>query len=179
MMEAFGLECRPASDDELIRLAEEVGLNGRQVKKDLHSEAVSKAFDADVDEMHRSGVNFLSLLIRNRDGQEVIKGEIFTAKPFEMIIDDLAPGLPKRSPADILEYVEHHRALTPAHEIAEVFRIPDEDARHRLERLAKAGLLTSHTFDGIGAWRWADKRLEKLPMDLVKVSHVPPEVQGE
>src|SRR5881409_4426993 len=67
----------------------------------------------------------------------------------------------------------------PAHEIAEVFRIPDEDARHRLERLAKAGLLTSHTFDGIGAWRWADKRLEKLPMDLVKVSHVPPEVQVE
>jgi len=76
-MEAFGLECRPATDDELIRLAEEVGLNGRQVKKDLHSEAVAKAFDADVDEMHRSGVNFLSLLIRNRDGQEVIKGEIF------------------------------------------------------------------------------------------------------
>src|SRR5437867_4917174 len=74
MMEAFGLECRPATDDELIRLAEEVGLNGSQVKKDLHSEAVAKAFDADVDEMHRSGVNFLSLLIRNRDGQEVIKG---------------------------------------------------------------------------------------------------------
>jgi len=33
MMEAFGLECRPATDDELIRLAEEVGLNGSQVKK--------------------------------------------------------------------------------------------------------------------------------------------------
>src|SRR2546428_5835026 len=67
----------------------------------------------------------------------------------------------------------------PAHEIAEVFQIPDEDAARRLERLAKAGLLTSHTFDGIGAWRWADKRLEKLPMDLVKGSHVPPEVQVE
>jgi len=179
MMEAFGLECRPATDDELIRLAEEVGLNGSQVKKDLHSEAVAKAFDADVDEMHRSGVNFLSLLIRNRDGQEVIKGEIFTAKPFEMIIDDLAPGLPKRSPADILEYAEPHDALTPAHEIAEVFRIPDSDAHRRLEELAAGGLLAAHAFDGIAAWRWAAKKMEKLPLELVKISHVPPEVQVE
>src|SRR5438876_8815256 len=179
MMEAFGLECRPASDDELIRLAEEVGLNGSQVKKDLHSEAVAKAFDADVDEMHRSGVNFLSLLIRNRDGRQVIKGEIFTAKPFETIIDDLSPGLPKRSPADILEYAEHHRTLSPAHEIAEVFRIPDADAHRRLEELAAGGLLTAHAFDGIAAWRWADKKIEKIPLELVKVSHVPPEVQVE
>ncbi len=179
MMEAFGLECRPATDDELLRLAEEVGLDGSRMREASHTEEVAKALDADIHEMHQSGVNFLSLLIRNRDGRQVVKGETFTAKPFETIIDDLAPGLPKRSPADILEYVEHHRALMPAHEIAEVFQIPDEDAARRLESLAKAGLLTSHTFDGIGAWRWADKRLEKLPMDLVKVSHVPPEVQVE
>src|SRR5947208_7550095 len=57
MMEAFGLECRPAADDELIRLAEEVGLNGTHGKKDFHAEAVAKAFDADVDEMHQSGAN--------------------------------------------------------------------------------------------------------------------------
>src|SRR5207245_8023960 len=120
MMEAYALECRPATDDELIRLAEEVRLDGSRVRKDSHSGVIAKAFDADVDEMHRSGVNFLSLLIRNRDGRQVIKGEIFTAKPFETIIDDLSPGLPKRSPADILEYAEHHRTLSPAHEIAEV-----------------------------------------------------------
>src|SRR2546430_8270709 len=129
--------------------------------------------------MHRSGVNFLSLLIRNRDGRQVVKGEVFTAKPFETIIDDLVPGLPKRSPADILEYVEHHRALTPAHEIAEVFRIPDGDANHRLEKLAAGGLLTAHAFDGIAAWHWAAQKMEKLPLELVKISHVPPEVQVE
>ena len=179
MMEAFGLECRPATDDELIRLAQDVGLDGSRLKNDFRSEAVAKALDVDIDEMHRSGVNFLSLLVRNRDGRQVIKGEIFTAKPFETIIDDLAPGLPKRSPADILEYVEHHGALTPAHEIAEVFRIPDADAHHRLEKLAAGELLTGHTFDGIAAWRWAAKKLEKLPLELVKVSHVPAEVQVE
>ena len=179
MMEAYALECRPATDDELIRLAEEVRLDGSRVRKDSHSGVVAKAFDADVDEMHRSGVNFLSLLIRNRDGRQVIKGEIFTAKPFETIIDDLSPGLPKRSPADILEYAEHHRTLSPAHEIAEVFRIPDADAHRRLEELAAGGLLTAHAFDGIAAWRWADKKIEKIPLELVKVSHVPPEVQVE
>jgi len=44
MMEAFGLECRPATDDELIRLAEEVGLNGSQVKKDFQSEGSRRPF---------------------------------------------------------------------------------------------------------------------------------------
>jgi len=179
MMEAFGFECRAATDDEIISLAEEIGLDGRRLRKDSHSKAVAKVLDVDREEMHRSGVNFLSLLVRNRDGRQVIEGEIFTAKPFETIIDDLAPGLPKRSPADILEYMEHHRALTPAHEIAEVFRIPDADAHHRLEKLAAEGLLTAHAFDGIAAWRWADKKMEKLPLELVKVSHVPPEVQVE
>ncbi len=179
MMEAFGLECRPATDDELIRLAEEVHLDGSRLRQDFHSEAVAKALGADIDEMHQSAVNFLSLMVRDRNGRQVVKGEIFTAKPFETIIDELAPGLPKRSPADILEYVEHHRALTPAHEIAEVFRIPDEDADVRLEKLAAAGLLTAHAFDGIATWRWADKKMEKLPMELVKVSHVPPDVQIE
>src|SRR3989442_5985372 len=168
MMEAFGLECRPATDDELIRLAEEVGLDGNRLRKAFHTDEVAKALDADIHEMHHSGVNFLSLLIRNRDGRQVVKGEIFTAKPFEAIVDDLAPGLPKRSPADILEYVEHHRALMPAHEIAEVFRIPDEDARHRLERLAAAGLLTARTFDGITALGWADKKNEKVPMVILE-----------
>jgi arsenite methyltransferase len=179
MMEAFGLECRKSTDDELIRLAKEAGLDGSRLRKDLDTEEVANALEADIHEMHQTGVNFLSLLVRSRDGREVVKGEIFTAGPFETIIDDLAPGLPKRSPADILEYVEHHRTFMPAHEIAEVFRIPDEDAGRRLETLAKAGLLTPHTFDDIAAWRWADKKMEKLPMDLVKVSHVPPEVQVE
>src|SRR2546428_10499654 len=149
MMEAFGLECRPATEDELIRLAEEVGLDGSRVRNDCQSERVARALDADVDEMHRSGVNFLSLLIRNGDGRQVVKGEVFTAKPFETIIDALAPALPKRSPADILEYAEHHRALAPAHEIAEVFRIPEEDAHRRLEKLAAGGALTAPPLDGV------------------------------
>jgi len=179
MLEAFALECRPASDEELVGLASEVGLDGGLLQTDMNSEEVGRAFEADRLEMQDSGINFLSLLIRSREGKAVVKSELFTAKPFETIIDDLVPGLPKRSPADILEYVEHHRCLTPAHEIAEVFRIPDEDATARIEKLAAAGLLTSHAFEGIAAWRWADKKIDRLPMEIVRVSHVPPEVQVE
>jgi SAM-dependent methyltransferase/predicted DsbA family dithiol-disulfide isomerase len=177
MIEAFALECRPATDEELVRLATEARLDADRLRRDIVSEEVSKAFEADREEMRASGVNFLSLLIRNGKGEQVVKGETFTAKPFETIIDDLVPGLPKRSPADILEYVEHHRGLTPAHEIAEVFRIPEADAHDRLGKLAASGVLTAREFDGIPAWQWADQAVETLPMDLVRVSHVPPEVQ--
>ncbi len=179
MMEGFGLECRPATHDTILALAAEVGLDAERIRRDVHSEAVEKAFAADREEMAHSGVNFLSLLIRNREGTKVIKGETFTARPFEDIVDELSPGLPKRSPADILEYLEHHRDLTPAHEIAEVFRISDEDAADRLRALVAAGLLNSHDFGGIPVWGWAGRRMERLPMDLVRVSHVPPEVQVE
>lgn len=177
MLEAFALECRPATDEELVRLASEVGLDAGLLKTDMRSEEVERGFEADRREMQDSGANFLSLLIRNREGKAVVKSEMFAAKPFETIIDDLVPGLPKRSPADIVEYVEHQRGLTLAHEIAEVFRIPDEDAAARLEKLTSAGLLTAHAFEGIAAWRWADKKLDKLPMDIVRISHVPPELQ--
>ena len=179
LMEGFGLECRPATEETLLGLAADVGLDADRIRRDLHSDAVEKAFAADCEEMAGSGANFLSLLIRNRHGEKVVKGETFTAKPFEEIIDRLAPGLPKRSPADILEYVEHHGDRTPAHEIAEVFRISDADAVDRMARLAGAGLLAKHDFGGIAVWRWAGKGMEKLPLDVVKVSHVPPEVQVE
>jgi len=179
LMEGFGLECRPATEETLLALAAEVGLDAARLREDMASEAVAKAFAADREEMHRSGVNFLSLLIRNRQGEAVVKGEAFTATPFEEIVDRLAPGLPKRSPADILEYVEHHRGLTTAHEIAEVFRVPDADAAERLRKLASAGMLRGGGLDGTEAWRWAGASVEAYPLDVVRTSHVPPEIQIE
>lgn len=177
MMEAFMVECRPATDETLLGLATEVGLDAERLKVEMASAEAVTAFEEDRDEMARSGVNYLSLMIRNREGASEVKGELFTAKPFEGIIDRLAPGLPKRSPADVLEYIDHHRALTSAHEIAEVFRIPEPDARDRLMKLASAGILTTYERDAGTFWRWAGKQVDRLPLELVKVSHVPPEVQ--
>src|SRR5438046_8485403 len=129
--------------------------------------------------MLRHHANFDALLVRDRERHMEMKGATFAAKPFEEIVDRLAPGHTKRSPADILEYLEHHKDLTPAHEIASVFRIPGEDAERRLSALERAKLLTRHRFDGIETWQWKGTRAEKLPLEIVKVSHVPPEVQVE
>src|SRR5947207_12688327 len=176
MMKAFGLECLPATEDTLVKLGAEVGLDKDRLRKEMHSPEVEEAFERDREEMLRQHANFDALLVRNREGHTEMKGATFAARPFEEIVDRLAPGLPKRSPADILEYLEHHHDLTPAHEIASVFRIPSKDAEMRLSALERARLLTSHRFDGIETWQWKGTRAEKMPLDIVKVSHVPPEV---
>src|SRR5256885_12543605 len=124
--------------------------------------------------MLRFHANFDALLVRDREGNTETKGATFSAKPFEEIVDRLAPGLPRKSPADILEYLEHYKDLTPAYEIASVFRIPSEDAEIRLSNLERGGLLTRHRFDGIETWQWKGTRVETLPLEIVKVSHVPP-----
>jgi len=174
MMEAFQVECRPATEDEYARLAAEVGLDGERLRQDMKTPAVQKAFEEDQHAMHAAHANFLSLVVRNREGKAVAKGQTFTAGPFEEIVDRLAPGLPKRTPSDILEYVEHHKGLTPAREIAEVFRITEADARTRLDKLAAAGLLKPVASEAGAFWRWGSQKVDKLPLDLVPVSHVIP-----
>src|SRR3990170_3241461 len=55
MMEGFGLECRPATEETLLGLAADVGLDADRIRRDLHSDAVEKAFAADCEEMAGSG----------------------------------------------------------------------------------------------------------------------------
>jgi len=177
LMEAFMVEGQPATPAELARLAAQVGLDGRRLLQEMDSSEVRRAFELDRSAMAQSGVNFLSLAIEANGSREV-RGESFTAAPYEEVIDRLAPGLPKRSPVDILEYLERHQgALIPAHEIAEVFQITEEEAEGRLRRLAEAGLLRSESKVQATFYSLGDAHLDRLPLELVKVSHVPPEVQ--
>src|SRR5947207_15639006 len=179
MMKAFGLECLPATEDTLVKLGAEVGLDKDRLRKEMHSPEVEEAFERDREEMLRQHANFDALLVRDREGHTEMKGATFAAKPFEEIVDRLAPGLPKRSPADILEYLEHHHDLPPAHEIASVFRIPSKDAEMRLSAFERARLLTRHRFAGIETWQRKGTREEKLPLEIVKVANVHPKVQDE
>lgn len=179
LMEAFMVETRPATEEELIALAAEVGLDGDLLGRDMASPEVATAFEEDRQAMKSSGVNFLSLAIEAK-GETVVKGDIFSAEPFEDEIDRLAPRLPKRSPVDIIEYLEKMQGhLVPAHEVAEVFRISEEDAAERLNRLEQAGMLASRGFDFGTCWIPKPVALEKLPLDVVKISHVPPEAHVE
>ncbi|MEE9164616.1 MAG: methyltransferase domain-containing protein, partial [Thermoplasmata archaeon] len=178
-MEAFQLEARPATEGELVRLAEEVGLDGKRLVHDLYGPEMKAAFLKDKEAMRTEKVNFLSLLIE-ADGQRTVKGEVFTAKPYEEEIDRMVPGLPKRAPADILEYLETVEGhLISAREIAEVFRISEEDAGTRLGKLAEAGFLDPQAFDFAPFWKAKAVEAETLPLDVVRISHVPPEAQIE
>ena len=179
MMEAFMLEGRDGSPADLARLAEEVGLDPERVVRDMASKEIEAAFAADREAMASSGANFLSLVVE-ADGKSEARSETFTAAPFVEIIDRLAPDLPKRSPADILEYLERHRGnLTPAHEIAEVFRIRDANAAARLRNLGEAGLLASTSLTGAQIFTLHELSLDKLPLEVVRISHVPPEARVE
>lgn len=179
MMEAFQVETRPPTREVLASLAEEVGLDGERLLRDLDSETVEKAFVADREAMRSAHANFLSLLISaGEDG--VMLGQTFTSTPYEEEIDRLAPDLPKRIPSDLLEYLENLEGhLVPAQEVAEVFHIATEDAADRMRRLEKAGLLASTDYPFGTYWTPQPHSLEKLPLEVVRTSHVTPEAMVE
>lgn len=178
MMEAFQIRAEAETQERLLHLAREVGLDADRLGRDMKSKEVEEAFEEDRRAMEKEGVNFLSLLISTSEGREV-KGEVFTSGPFEAIIDRRTPGLPKRSPVDILEYFEKYQDLTPVHEIAEVFRISDEDAEDRLSALEGEGLLRRRAFAEGKFWTMGEIKLDKLPLNVVRISHVPSEARVE
>src|SRR5216684_3540256 len=119
------------------------------------------AFEEDRRMMERSRANFLTLVV-TAGGKTEAKSEVFTSGPFEEVIDRLRPGLPKRAPTDILEYLEKHGDLTPVHEVAEVFRIGEDDADRRLVGLEKAGLLDRFEWAGARLWTARKLAMDKL-----------------
>ena len=178
MMEAFQVQAARPTKGLLLQLAREVGLEATRLRADMESKAIESAFAADRREMESMGADFLTLLVSAGEKSEA-KGEVFTSGPFEEIIDRLAPGLPKRSPADILEYLDRLKAPAAAHEVAEVFHIAEEDAQRRLTALERALMLERTQRAGAGFWAVRELRMDRLPLDAVKASHVPPEAHVE
>ena len=174
MMEAFQVRAEPATEATLARLARDVGLDGERLRRDLGSREVEEALEDDRNAMHRARANFLSLVV-TAGGKLEAKGDVFTAATFEEIVDRLAPGLPKRIPSDLLEYLERHGDLASVREIAEVFQIHDEEASERLAALEAGGLLKRHDYTGGSYWSWAGADVAKLPIDMVRAAHVVPD----
>lgn len=179
LMEVHQVQAARWGRETLLEIARTVGLDADRLSQDLDTQQVEAAFLDDMHSMHHEGANFLSLAVE-AGGRRVVQSEVFTAGQFEEIIDHASPGLPKRSPADILEYLDKYKGdLFTAHEIAEVFRIGDEDAENRLSQLEGYDFAKSETFGGYKFWRFTGLPLDKIPLEAVKVSHVPPEAHVE
>lgn len=178
MMEAFQVQAARPTKGLYLRLARNVGLDATRLRADMESKAVEEAFEDDRRAMERMGASFLTLVI-SAGGRSEAKSEVFTSGAFEKIIDRLAPGLPKRSPADILEYLDKLKAPATTHEVAEVFHIAEEDAERRLIALKRARVLERTERAGASFWFANELPMDRLPLDVVKTSHVPPEAHVE
>jgi len=173
MMESFQVQATPWSDDNAARIAASVGLDAQRLRTDLHSKEAEAAFVQDQHAMHQEHVNFLSLAIY-AGGHKAVEGSKFGAAHFEAVIDRMAPGLPKRSPTDLLEYLRKYTGdLVTPHEIGEVFRIPDADATRRMQQLAAAGYVKTETHAGQTFWRAIPLPPGPVPSSLLEVSRVP------
>ena len=65
------------------------------------------------------------------------------------------------------------------HEIAEVFGISDQDAAVRMQKLAAAGFVKAEAHAGQTFWRATPLPPGAFPLEVVKISHVPPESRVE
>lgn len=152
LMEVFQVETQQATDDTLLRAAADVGLDPERLASDMASEEVQAAFTADRHAMAAMGVDYLSLVVAHGDEVTAVS-RVFKAEPFEKLIDKMVPGLPKHQPTNILEYLADLRAhLVHTREVAEVFRIPDDEAERRLRELYGAQLVELREFDFARYW---------------------------
>jgi len=173
MMEAFMIEGRHGSYEAVLDLAREVGLQDGRLRKDMELPIVKAGFDGDLLAMRQPGAEYDGLLLRNQSGRTTrVQG--FATKPYEDAIDALAPGLPKRRPADLIAYAEPRRTLLAAREVASVLRISDEAAEARLLALTTAGLFESSENGTL--WRWKGPEPDPLPIDLLRAAYVREEV---
>ncbi len=174
LMEGNLLESKNGSEEEVyMTVAKDVGLNTDRLRKDIKSGKARELFVEDKREMN---VSFLTLTyLDTKTGESKNVGDKFAFSDHEKVVDRLTGGkLTKRTPVDILEYMEHHRGeqVSPK-EISEVFSTSEEDARNRLSKLAGSGLLKQRTFaHGATYWSIETLRKGKLTLEQVKIAHV-------
>lgn len=97
MMGAFLVGAEPFSEDALVRLAGESGLDARRLVNDVESKGVKDMVERDAKAMEKDQVTFLDLMVVSADGRTERVGEAFDAAAVEKAIDALIPGLPKYS----------------------------------------------------------------------------------
>jgi len=176
LMEAIQLYSQDGSNEKVLETtARYSGLDVVRFSSDLRGK---KAFSMFQDERHGMAAdngNFFSLIMRGSHGKSKrVAG--YTSEEHEKAIDELSEGrLDKKTPIDIIEYFDKRRGWEISNrEIAEVFKIEEDEAERRLSGLAKPGLLKRVEVRNAGHY-WVfpeDAKASKLTMEQVGLSHV-------
>jgi predicted DsbA family dithiol-disulfide isomerase len=179
LMEEIQVEAKNGSEETIyLQIAKEAGLDPSQLQKDAKSQKLLEEFHKDMETMKKHDINYLTLVLKTGDGREEAISEVFTAAKYEEVLEKLSAGsLTKKTPIDIIEYLERYRQfLVPSREIAEVFATSDEDAENRLAILERGGLLKKREFDFDGGAFWMfnkdSSQRRKLTMEEVEAAHV-------
>lgn len=174
LVEAFQVEARPATERTIREVATEVGINADHMVEFASTIDADAAFAADQEAMRRSGANFMTLVIEG-NGRSIAVGDSFNSQDYERVIDELVPGLSKRQPSDILEYMEKVAGhFISAKEIAEAFQIPAESARVKLIRLENSGAVLKVIGEVPDLWKFVSFDSDRFTEEIIRTSHVTP-----
>lgn len=145
MREAAATEGKDLSKhDILVALAAEVGLDLARFEADYHGQAVAEFRRDRMECLQRDVHGFPTFLITVDGNERLARGW----RSFEQIasIIDLLAGEPveRRQPefsdVHVLDFVEKYGSAA-VREVAEVFGVPDDEARASLDRLLANGLI--------------------------------------
>ena len=177
LLETAHVKAQNISSQEVIeKLARESGIDAKELINELGDKKSQEMFNEDRRKMEAEKGNYYSLVIANRltGKRHVVAG--YTSENYEKAIDELTDNqLPKKTPIDILEYFDRRRdSLITAREIAEVFKISQEEAERRLKGLSNTGALELVPVEKAGIY-WQlpmNLHLPKLTIEQLNLSHV-------
>ena len=142
LREAAAAEARPLDDeDDLLALAESVGLDVGRFRAALDDGRAREAFDADLRRKRKHGVTALpAFLVSVDDRAELLRGYRPFAS-FEKLLTERADDLDEHDPRPLPEFVEAARGRVATQEVAAVYGLSVEEALEELRSLADDGHL--------------------------------------
>lgn len=128
--------------DVQTQLAEEVGLNSTKLRDDIRTGKAEEAFKADLRKCKTARVySFPTFLIRNiaTNSSITLSGycpfESFAGAFHQLVESPLREARIQNDDENLIDFVRRYRKVA-VREVAEVFSLTDEAARHRLTQMA-------------------------------------------
>lgn len=140
LREAAAAVVRPLDrEDELVDLAESVGLDANRFRVALDDGSAQEAFDADLRLKREHGVTALPTFLVEVDGEtELLRGYRPFAS-FEKLLTEFADDLQEHEPRPLAAFVDQSTGHVATQEVATVYGLTTDEAFDQLRSLADEG----------------------------------------